>query len=359
MSITDFFSRSKPLINRFRLIRELEEGNFGKTFLAQDLHNGGRNCVIKKFLPNLSQPEKICDLYNQKARNLFKDEAILLGILGNHNQVPNLIANFQDKDDFYIVQEYIDGENLHSELENNGIFSEQKMWAFLIKISTALEYVHSHKIVHRDINPRNIMRRFSDDQIFLIDFGSAKQIHTTPSTKTNMTLDGTTLGTRGYTPYRQYHLGKVDYSNDIFSVGATCFHLMTNLYPPELYNRIGNGDKWVEHFLPYLNGNYSENLVSIIEKMLVQGVDTRYVSVSEMIADTNGLSRNKSTLEGQRIKKIEPDLSDSYIWTEEYKNKNLAQYKENIKVLEEKISRSEIEMPKSAYEAMKRDSNKK
>ena len=177
MSITNFFNRSKHLINRFKLIKELGEGNFGKTFLAQDLHNGGRNCVVKKFLPNLSQPEKIRDLYNQKAISLFKNEATLLGILGYHNQTPSLISHFQEKDDFYIVQEYIDGENLYSELENNGIFSEQKIWIFLAKISTALEHIHGHKIVHRDINPRNIMRRFSDDQIFIIDFGASKQIH--------------------------------------------------------------------------------------------------------------------------------------------------------------------------------------
>jgi serine/threonine protein kinase len=360
MLIINFFNRPKLLKKRFRLIGELGKGNFGETFLAQDLHNGDRKCVVKQFLPEMSKSSGILDVYDKKARALFEDEAVLLGILGNHRQIPTLIANFQEKDQFYIVQEYIDGENLSAELKNHGIFNELKIRDFLRGISNALEHVHSNKVIHRDIKPSNIMRRFSDNQVVLIDFGSAKQIHSVPSKGTKISLDGTSLGTRGYAPYRQYHLGKSSYSNDMFSIGATCFNLMTNLSPSELCNEVGdrNGDEWVGKYLPYLNNNYSEALISLIKKMLVGEEKLDCKDINDLLneANSSSIKLNTSPIHHNEPKTLEIDLSDPSIWTEDYKRYNPKQYAKNIRMLQEYVTSSKSKMPVAAYEAMKRDS---
>ena len=96
----------------------------------------------------------------QKAKELFKREAKRLYEL-NHPQIPKLHAYFEYNNDFYLVQEFIEGETLFDELGQKGRFSEGKVKQFFKELLPVLDYLHKQKILHRDIKPENIMRRVS------------------------------------------------------------------------------------------------------------------------------------------------------------------------------------------------------
>ncbi|MFN6229758.1 MAG: protein kinase domain-containing protein, partial [Dolichospermum sp.] len=163
-----------PLIklkNRYRPIKSLGSGGFGKTYLAEDIDKLNTQCVIKQFAPQITGTNAF-----QKAKELFLQEAQQLEELGEHSQIPTLLAYFEENSRLYLVQQFIDGENLLQELENQGIFSESKIRALLQDLLTTLEVVHYYKIIHRDIKPENIMRRRSDGKLILIDFGASKQL---------------------------------------------------------------------------------------------------------------------------------------------------------------------------------------
>lgn len=112
-----------PLLrNRFRVIRLLGEGGFSKTYEARDADKIDEPCVIKQFVPQVQGTAAL-----EKATELFKQEAKRLYDLGEHPQIPRLIAYFEQDKRLYLVQELIEGQNLLQELQQQGAFSEEKI----------------------------------------------------------------------------------------------------------------------------------------------------------------------------------------------------------------------------------------
>ncbi|MEK0180300.1 protein kinase domain-containing protein [Microcoleus anatoxicus] len=122
--------------------------------------------------PNTERPNGDPDIF-QKALELFRQEAIRLDELGNHPQIPNLLACFEQETQIYLVQEFIEGLTLKQELDQN-IYSENQIWQLLQDLLPVLQFIHEHRVIHRDIKPENIIRRQSDNKPVLIDFGIAK-----------------------------------------------------------------------------------------------------------------------------------------------------------------------------------------
>jgi|GEM_PF-3503104 len=263
-----------PLIklrNRYRPIKSLGSGGFGKTYLAEDVDKLNEKCVIKKFAPQIQGTAG-----RKKATELFLQEALQLLKLGKHSQIPTLLAYFEENSCLYLVQEFIDGENLLQELENQGIFSESKIRALLQDLLSILKVVHQDGVIHRDIKPENIMRRRSDGKLILIDFGASKQLQGTVKT-------GTSIGTFGYAPLEQMRDGKVYPASDLYSLGATCFHLLTGVHPGELYQEYGYG--WVKIWRRYLNQPISKELGEILDKLLEVEYQDRYQSTEDVLKD--------------------------------------------------------------------------
>ncbi|MCL2925219.1 MAG: protein kinase, partial [Trichodesmium sp. MAG_R04] len=141
--------------DRYRAIKPIAQGGFGKTFLAVDEYKPSLSrCVIKQFLPQNRANA-------QKAAELFRREAIRLDELGKHPQIPELMAHFQQGEQQYLVQEFIDGQNLDQELVANGTFTENQIQELLWDLLPVLEFVHERQVIHRDIKPENIIRRNS------------------------------------------------------------------------------------------------------------------------------------------------------------------------------------------------------
>jgi serine/threonine protein kinase len=143
--------------DRYRAVRPIGRGGFGKTFLAVDEYKPSQPaCVIKQFLP---QDRSVLDF--DRARELFRQEAMRLEQLGTHAQIPELLAHFEQAEYQYLVQEFIDGHNLMEEVMLHGSFSDRQVWQLLDDLLPVLEFIHHHQVIHRDIKPQNIIRRAS------------------------------------------------------------------------------------------------------------------------------------------------------------------------------------------------------
>jgi WD40 repeat protein len=267
------------LKERYRPQKIIGQGGFSKTYLAIDEDKPSHPpCVIKQFYP-LAQGTN----HTEKAGELFEREAQRLESLGKHPQIAELLAHFHHNNCQYLVQEYIPGKNLAEELETGGVFKESQVRDLLKSLLPVLEFVRSHNIIHRDIKPENIIRRqleeeTEDGELVLVDFGAAKH-----ATGTALLKTGTIIGSPEYVAPEQLK-GKADFASDLYSLGVTCLHLLTNLSPFQLFDT--GESKWV--WRDYLNGNsVSEELGLILDKLIAEATNHRYHSAAEVLRDLN------------------------------------------------------------------------
>jgi len=264
------------LKDRYRAIKLIGQGGFGRTFLATDEDKPSKpSCAIKQFYPQAQGTNTV-----QKAAELFEQEAVRLDDLGKHPQIPELLAHFSQDGKQYLVQEFIHGENLAQELDREGAFDETKIWRLLNDALPLLEFIHSHQVIHRDIKPENIIRP-PDGKLVLVDFGAAKF-----ASRTTLSVTGTVIGSAGYTAPEQAR-GKATFASDLYGLGVTCIHLLTHCEPFELFS--DSEDAWV--WRDYLqNNSVSSKLGQIIDKMLERGTSRRYKSAADILNDLNSES---------------------------------------------------------------------
>ncbi|MEG4814642.1 serine/threonine-protein kinase [Microcoleus sp. K5-D4] len=254
--------------DRYGAQKIIGQGGFGRTFLAIDEYKPSKPpCVIKQFYPQLQGASSI-----QKAAELFELEAVRLEQLGKHSQIPDLLAYFSQDGRQYLVQEFIDGENLAEALESKGYFSETQIRDLLNNLLPVFEFIHSRQVIHRDIKPENIILR-QDGQLVLVDFGAAKY-----ATQTALAVTGTRIGTAGYTAPEQAN-GKAIHASDIYSLGVTCLCLLTEVEPIDLFDDSEFEWVWREH----LKTSVSSELGQILDKMIQSAIKKRYKSATEVL----------------------------------------------------------------------------
>ena len=273
---------SKLLLReRYRPIKPIGRGGFGRTFFAVDEDKPSHPpCVIKQFLPlNTGDPKK--------AAELFQQEAVRLDQLGKHPQIPELLAHFEQDNYQYLVQEFIDGSNLAQELTKKGPFNDTQIRQILDELLPVLQFIHEHKVIHRDIKPENIIRRSvppeatgwmtNNNQLVLVDFGAAKVI-----TGTSLMQPGTIIGSPEYVAPEQVR-GHAIFASDIYSLGVTCIHLLTQISPFDLFDVMK--DKWV--WRDYLSQSINSMLARILDQMLATNPKMRYQSAAEVMKELN------------------------------------------------------------------------
>lgn len=262
------------LTSRYRGIQLIGEGGFGRTFLAVDESQVSQpQCAIKQFFPQ--------GMNGKKAAELFQQEAKQLKHLGEHPQIPQWLGYLEQDGYQYLLQEFIEGKNLAQELWEKGAYSEEKIRQLLKDLLPVLEFIHSHKIIHRDIKPENIIRRRltsgTNGNLVLVDFGAAKLITGGMLPKT-----GTMIGSAAYTAPEQL-MGKAVFASDIYSLGVTCIHLLTEISPFDLFDsQEGN---WI--WRDYLKTPVSDELGSILDKMLQGATSRRYHSAAAVLRYLN------------------------------------------------------------------------
>jgi serine/threonine-protein kinase len=267
---------SKLLLhNRYRLLSSLGQGGFGATFLAADTSLPGTPCcVIKQLRPANSSPGVL-----KMAKELFEREARTLGKIGNHPQVPRLLDYFEDKQQFYLVQEYVKGQNLQQEVKKKGPYTETKVRQFLSELLPILRDIHAQKVIHRDIKPANILRREEDQKLVLIDFGIVKnQVDTVAASDREQTaLTAFAVGTPGFAPPEQLAMRPV-YASDIYALGITCLYLLTAKPAKEFQCDSLTGEiEWDKYV------RVTDHFNKVLKKMLEISVRYRYKSAEEVL----------------------------------------------------------------------------
>ncbi len=276
------------LRGRYHVTRLIGQGGFGRTFLAEDEDRLKARCVVKQFSPQVQGTKSL-----EKAIQLFGQEAIRLHELGEHPQIPTLLAYFEHDQRLYLVQQFIEGQTLVQEMAQQGAFSEQKIREVLTGLLLVLKFIHDKQVIHRDITPSNIIRRRSDNKLVLIDFGVSKLLSAETAAQ-----PGTKIGTEGYAPIEQLRSGKAYPASDLYSLGATCIYLLTQTRPDDLYDPLEGRWIWREA-LRKKGRDVSDAIAYILDKLLKDLVSERYQSADAVLKDLRAaLSRPTAATAG-------------------------------------------------------------
>jgi serine/threonine protein kinase len=265
---------ARLLDQRYQVVELLGKGGFGHTYIALDTRRPGNpTCIVKHLKPISSDREFLL-----MARHLFNREAESLENLGHHDQIPRLLAYFEENEEFYLVQELIVGQPLSSEMSPGTRWSEEQVIQLLQDLLPILEFIHGQGVIHRDIKPDNLIRRTADNKIVLVDFGAVKQIKSySLMTPEQLQNDTVAVGTPGYMPSEQGQ-GRPRPCSDIYALGMTCIQALTGLNPKQFGEDAVTGEILWQH-----HAQVSEQLASVLNKMVRHYFKYRYQSATDAL----------------------------------------------------------------------------
>ncbi|WP_299493415.1 protein kinase [Acaryochloris sp. IP29b_bin.137] len=275
----------RKLAGRYSVVKPLAEGGFGETFLAEDTHlPDSPQCVVKKLKTGSHEPALL-----HTVRRLFDSEAKVLHQLGDHPQIPRLLAHFEDGEEFYLAEEYVEGDSLADELILGEQLDEETVIQLLQDILEVLSFVHDQQVIHRDIKPSNLIRRKSDRKLVLIDFGAVKQVTTQLADSATQMPRTVLIGTSGYMPSEQFR-GQPRLCSDVYAVGIIAIQALTGLRPSfgELPEDEHTGEiAWRDRV------SVSPAFATLLEKMVLYDYRQRYRSANEALLAIQSLMAAK------------------------------------------------------------------
>jgi serine/threonine-protein kinase len=223
------------LRSRYKLIEFISQGGMGAVYKAEDLVLEGRLCAVKEMWTDASSPGDL-----EQTQEQFRREASVLARL-DHPNLPKVSDYFAEADRDYLVMDFVPGKDLKELMDEarsrNRMLDEDQVLGWAEQILDALDYLHTQDppVLHRDIKPANI-KLTPSGTIKLVDFGLVK-LMAPDEERTVTVLQG--RGTAQYTPLEQYggDTGHTDVRSDIYSLGATMYHLLTNESPIDAKTR--------------------------------------------------------------------------------------------------------------------------
>lgn len=260
---------------KYKIVKEVGHGGMGIVYLADDLRLE-RQVALKELIVNRNiSDEDVTEIVER-----FKREAQTAAKL-NHPNIITIFDVFEDKNSYFIAMEYLPGDTLKDVIEKKRVFKMEEILEIIIQISSGLEHAHSKGVVHRDIKPENI-KILEDDSVKIMDFGIAS----IESKKTNLTQDGSMLGTIAYmSPEQLYSSKTVDSRADIFSFGAMLYEIFTGKLPfdaetvgASIIKIMTEQPKKVRE----LNVRVSEKIENVINKCLEKDISKRYQKIKEV-----------------------------------------------------------------------------
>ena len=278
-----FIAGGTVLRDRYVIKEVIAKGGYGYIYLAECLLKK-KKYAIKEMLDCSDE-----DLNIEESIKQFRFEAEILAEL-NHPQLPKIEDYFEYDNTYFLVMEYIIGNNLYYIVERNLSFlSEEQLLEWSYDLCEVMDYLHSQKpapIIYRDLKPENIMLSSKNEKLMLIDFGISKVLK-----KNTMTAKAAKGFTPHFSPPEQYSFTEgTDTSSDIYSLGATIYYLTTRLRPEESIKRLGVIDKLIKPSL--YNPHISKEFENIILKAMAINKGDRYQSVKEIKEDLKKITKN-------------------------------------------------------------------
>ena len=290
------------LNNRYRIVKQIGRGGFGRAYLAEDTQRYRELCVLKEFAPQVESNDEL-----DRAEDLFEREAGILYRL-NHSQIPRFEALLKTRVDrgrsLFLVQEYVPGESYWQLLQRHGRLTEREVTEMILNILPVLDYIHSADLIHRDISPDNLILRDRDDKPVLIDFGCVKLAANEVSRYSGRSI--TLIGKKGYSPDEQMRRGITMPCSDLYALAATAVVLLTGKQPDRLYDSREAEWEWdrVEA---------TPHLKKVLKKMLAERPCDRYQSAEQV---RQALAQKDSSLSNSlftrlRTLKVAPRRSEN------------------------------------------------
>ncbi|HCF86404.1 MAG TPA: hypothetical protein DEV72_14535, partial [Ktedonobacter sp.] len=259
---------------RYVIKKILGQGGMGAALLATDIRLDSKPVVIKELISDNTDPAQL----QEDVRN-FKREVATLAHL-DHPLIPNVTDHFQEGSRYFMVQEYVEGENLEERMDRvNQPMKEREALGYASQVLDILEYLSQETppIVHRDIKPANIIIGTKDKRAHLVDFGIARA----DVTRNAQRKQTSALGTPGYAPPEQYQ-GNADPRSDLYALAATMHHLLTNRDPR-------NHPPFTYPPARALNPQLSPEIEKILSRALINDINQRYQSAAAMKKDIDDI----------------------------------------------------------------------
>ncbi len=278
---------SQLLDGRYQILEVLESTELGSAYLAQDTRRPGESLCFVKHLHLITADLQFIEI----ARYRFQQEAEILEKLSQHDQIPNLLAYFEEYQDFYMVESYIEGQSLVNEILPGHPWSEEQVISLLWEVLEILSFIHEQGVIHRDIKPGNLMRRQSDNKLVLLDFGAIKEInhngHPNPPTAR--------IGTIEYMPVEQFE-GHPQCNSDIYALGMIGIQALTGLPVYDLgqlrEKNPNNQQKVVWRHLAIVEPEFAD----VLDKMVCHNYQERYLSAAAVLADLKTIRHHAQPL---------------------------------------------------------------
>ncbi|MFM2315261.1 MAG: hypothetical protein RLZZ04_4537 [Cyanobacteriota bacterium] len=266
----------------YQIESELGRGGFGITYLAKNRHKiQPEDLVALKQVSIAQQNNNIGERSSSYLANLEREARVLATL--KHDCIPEFLGRFEENSYFYIVQEYIEGNDLRKEIVPGKKLAQPEAIAMLRDILTVLQIVHDKNIIHRDIKPANLIRRNRDQKIVLIDFGAVKEIMTKHTNSSGITVTRI-IGAPAYMPPEQA-IGNPQLNSDIYALGVTMLQAVTGFSSEEIYDIECEPHK--DNYGNYVWEDYAteidDGLKKIISKMIQYRCGDRYLSVAEVL----------------------------------------------------------------------------
>lgn len=276
----------------FTIERKLGRGGFGITYLARETASDRPVVIKENFVQECSTRHAISMAvgpYGEEGRELYEwaltrflDEAKVLTHLSHSGIVPVLTV-FKALGTAYYVMPQVEGTELHKAAPTPHQINEDWLRPVLEKLLKALDYLHGQGLLHRDIKPSNILLR-PDGSPLLIGFGTARVKDATHTL--------TRIGTPGYSPSEQFSIhGKNGPWTDLYSLGTTCYHLITGEVPQDAVSRLEEDELRPLAGRPELKGRFSHDFLAAIDKAMSVTRRDRWQSAREWVDNLSWAQR--------------------------------------------------------------------
>ncbi len=279
------------LDGRYQILEVIESTELGKAYLAKDIRRPGDSLCFIKHLHLVAEDPEFVEI----VRHRFQQEAQTLEKLSLHDQIPQLLAYFEENQEFYLVESYVPGHSLAHEIQPGHPWSEEDVIYILTEVLEILIFVHGQGVIHRDIKPSNLIRRDTDGKLVLLDFGAVKEINLTQ----NHNPPTARVGTIEYMPVEQFECNP-HLNSDIYALGMMGIQALTGLPIYEL--------RKLRETNPYKGGEIawrhlaivSQDLGDILDKMVRYDYRKRYQSSGEVLVELRKLGDRFETLAGKK-----------------------------------------------------------